>query len=64
MIAHLLLMGAAGVQMGTIFAMAEESPAHPAFKDGSQGPGPRGLRHPAVQLRAAGGGGARHEEQG
>jgi enoyl-[acyl-carrier protein] reductase II len=33
MIAHLLLMGAAGVQMGTIFAMAEESPAHPAFKD-------------------------------
>ncbi len=33
MIAHLLLMGAAGAQMGTIFAMAEESPAHPAFKD-------------------------------
>ena len=33
MIAHLLLMGAAGVQMGTIFAMAEESPAHPAFKE-------------------------------
>jgi enoyl-[acyl-carrier protein] reductase II len=33
MIAHLFLMGAAGVQMGTIFAMAEESPAHPAFKE-------------------------------
>lgn len=33
MIAHLLLMGAAGVQMGTIFAMAEESPAHPLFKE-------------------------------
>lgn len=33
MIAHLLLMGAAGVQMGTIFAMSEESPAHPAFKE-------------------------------
>jgi enoyl-[acyl-carrier protein] reductase II len=33
MIAHLLLMGAAGVQMGTLFAMAEESPAHPLFKE-------------------------------
>lgn len=33
MVAHLLLMGAAGVQMGTIFAMAEESPCHPAFKE-------------------------------
>jgi enoyl-[acyl-carrier protein] reductase II len=33
MIAHLLLMGAAGVQMGTIFAMAQESPAHPLFKE-------------------------------
>lgn len=33
MIAHLFLMGAAGVQMGTIFAMAEESPAHPKFKE-------------------------------
>jgi enoyl-[acyl-carrier protein] reductase II len=33
MIAHLLLMGAAGVQMGTIFAMAGESPAHPRFKE-------------------------------
>ncbi len=33
MIAHLLLMGAAGVQLGTIFAMSEESPAHPAFKE-------------------------------
>lgn len=33
MIAHLFLMGAAGVQMGTIFAMAEESPAHIKFKE-------------------------------
>ncbi len=33
MIAHLFLMGAAGVQMGTIFAMAEESPAHTKFKE-------------------------------
>jgi enoyl-[acyl-carrier protein] reductase II len=33
MVAHLLLMGAAGVQLGTLFAMAEESPAHPAFKE-------------------------------
>jgi enoyl-[acyl-carrier protein] reductase II len=33
MIAHLFLMGACGVQMGTIFAMAEESPAHPKFKE-------------------------------
>ncbi|MCP4156769.1 MAG: hypothetical protein GY757_54145 [bacterium] len=33
MMAHLFLMGAAGVQMGTIFAMAEESPAHPSFKE-------------------------------
>jgi enoyl-[acyl-carrier protein] reductase II len=33
MIAHLFLMGACGVQMGTIFAMAEESPAHPRFKE-------------------------------
>ncbi len=33
MVAHLLLMGSAGVQMGTIFAMAEESPCHPAFKE-------------------------------
>ncbi len=32
MIAHLLLMGAAGAQMGTIFAMSEESPAHEKFK--------------------------------
>jgi enoyl-[acyl-carrier protein] reductase II len=32
MMAHLFLMGAAGVQMGTIFAMAEESPGHPLFK--------------------------------
>jgi enoyl-[acyl-carrier protein] reductase II len=33
MIAHLFLMGAYGIQMGTIFAMAEESPAHPRFKE-------------------------------
>lgn len=33
LIAHLLLMGAAGVQMGTIFAMSEECRAHPAFKE-------------------------------
>lgn len=30
--AHLFLMGASGVQMGTRFAIAKESPAHPAFK--------------------------------
>ena len=33
MMLHLFLMGAAGVQMGTIFAMSEESPAHPGFKE-------------------------------
>ncbi len=33
MIAHLFLMGASGVQMGTIFAMSEESPAHANFKE-------------------------------
>ncbi len=33
MSAHLLMMGAAGIQMGTRFAIAEESCAHPAFKD-------------------------------
>ncbi len=32
MCAHLFLMGAAGVQFGTIFAVAEESCAHPRFK--------------------------------
>jgi enoyl-[acyl-carrier protein] reductase II len=32
MCAHLLLMGAAGVQMGTRFAVARESCAHPEFK--------------------------------
>lgn len=32
MAAHLLLMGAAGVQLGTRFAMSEECCAHPAFK--------------------------------
>ncbi|MBK7187583.1 MAG: nitronate monooxygenase [bacterium] len=33
MIAHLVLMGAAGAQMGTRFVMAEECTAHPKFKD-------------------------------
>ena len=33
MMAHLLIMGASGVQMGTIFAMSEESPAHVKFKE-------------------------------
>lgn len=33
MCAHLLLMGAAGVQLGTRFAVAEESCAHQNFKD-------------------------------
>ncbi|MDP8217465.1 MAG: nitronate monooxygenase family protein [Candidatus Theseobacter exili] len=33
MCAHLLLMGAAGVQFGTLFAVAEESCAHPDFKN-------------------------------
>lgn len=32
MMAHLFLMGACGVQMGTLFAVAEESPAHAEFK--------------------------------
>ncbi len=32
MMAHLLLMGAAGVQMGTRFVMTEECTAHPDFK--------------------------------
>ena len=32
MCAHLLLMGAAGVQLGTRFAVAQESNAHPEFK--------------------------------
>ena len=31
-IAHLLLMGAAGVQLGTFFVMTEECNAHPQFK--------------------------------
>ncbi len=30
--AHLLLQGAAGIQMGTIFAVSKESNAHPDFK--------------------------------
>jgi len=33
MCAHLLLMGAAGVQLGTRFAVAAESNAHPKFKE-------------------------------
>lgn len=33
MMAHLLMMGAAGIQMGTRFVMAEECIAHPDFKE-------------------------------
>lgn len=33
MVAHLLLMGAAGVQLGTRFVLSEECTAHPKFKD-------------------------------
>ncbi len=33
MCAHLFLMGAAGVQLGTVFAVSEESCAHPTFKE-------------------------------
>lgn len=33
MMAHLMLMGAAGVQLGTRFVMAEECKVHPAFKE-------------------------------
>ena len=33
MIAHLLLMGASGVQLGTKFVMTEECPTHPNLKD-------------------------------
>ena len=33
MIAHMLLMGAAGVQMGTRFVMSEECNAHPKLKE-------------------------------
>lgn len=33
MVAHLMLMGAAGVQMGTRFVMTEECRAHPRFKE-------------------------------
>lgn len=33
MMAHMLLMGAAGVQMGTRFVMAEECNAHPRLKE-------------------------------
>ena len=33
MMAHLLMMGAAGIQMGTRFVMSEECNAHPKFKE-------------------------------
>ena len=33
MMAHLLMMGAAGIQMGTRFIMAEECLAHSKFKE-------------------------------
>ena len=33
MCAHMFMMGAAGVQLGTRFALAEESCAHPKFKE-------------------------------
>ena len=33
MMAHLLMMGAAGIQMGTRFVMSEECKAHPKFKE-------------------------------
>ncbi len=33
MMAHLLMMGAAGIQMGTRFVMSEECRAHPKFKE-------------------------------
>ena len=33
MMVHYLLMGAAGVQLGTKFAVADECPAHDSFKD-------------------------------
>jgi enoyl-[acyl-carrier protein] reductase II len=33
MMAHLLMMGAAGIQMGTCFVMSEECNAHPKFKE-------------------------------
>lgn len=33
MMAYLLMMGAAGIQMGTRFVMSEECSAHPNFKD-------------------------------
>ena len=65
MIAHLLLMGAAGVQMGTIFAMAEESPAHPVFKERFRKARAReAFATPQYSSVAAGGGRARPEEQG
>ena len=34
MMAHLLMMGTAGIQMGTRFVLSEECAAHPNFKEG------------------------------
>jgi enoyl-[acyl-carrier protein] reductase II len=36
MMAHLLMMGAAGIQMGTRFVLSEECAAHPNFKEAFQ----------------------------
>ncbi len=49
MMAHMLLMGAAGVQMGTRFVMAEECNAH-AEPEGAfrERPGPRGDQHAGI----------------
>jgi enoyl-[acyl-carrier protein] reductase II len=33
MVAHLMMMGASGVQLGTRFVMSDECTAHPNFKD-------------------------------
>jgi enoyl-[acyl-carrier protein] reductase II len=33
MMAHLMMMGAAGIQMGTRFVMSQECKAHPKFKE-------------------------------
>jgi len=33
MMAHLLMMGAAGIQMGTRFVMSDECKVHPSFKE-------------------------------
>lgn len=61
MIAHLLLMGAAGCQMGTRFVMSEECLAHPDFKkrfanararDAVSTPAFDRIRLPVVAVRA------------